>query len=115
MSKQFVKFREYNDNEGESWNFWLQLDGNEAELEKMSANLEKFDSEGWYDLNLKDPIPESEVDILVKHSDSGYMMNENKITGTFTSPEINATDDDEGWEWITDNFYKGDIARHFSE
>ena len=63
------------------------------------------------------PVDESEVDILVKHSRQGYMNYENKVTGTLKLPEIDldrvATDDDAGYEWLDDNFYKGDIARWF--
>lgn len=113
----FVKFTEHNDHEGEDWNFWLQLDGNEADLETLSEFLEQFDPDcESYELDLT-PVPEEEVDILVKHSNQGYMNYENKVSGTMTLPEIDldrvATDDDAGYEWLQDNFYKGDIARSF--
>lgn len=113
----FVKFTEHNDNEGEDWNFWLQLDGNEADLETLQEFLIQFDdNEESYELNMT-PVPESEVDILVKHSGQGYMNYENKVSGVMTLPEIDlervATDDDAGWGWLNDNFYKGDITRCF--
>lgn len=113
----FVKFTEHNDNEGEYWNFWLQLDGNEADLETLAEFLDQFDENAEsYELDMT-PVPESEVDILVKHTGQGYMDYENKVTGTMTLPEIDldavAVDDDEGYEWLNDNFYKGDIARCF--
>lgn len=111
----FVKFTEHNDNEGEDWNFWLQLDGNEADLETLKEFVEQFDENyESYELDLT-PVPESEVDILVKHSGSGYMNYENKVTGVLNLPDIDldavAIDDDKGYEWLQDNFYKGDIAR----
>jgi hypothetical protein len=113
---KFVKFTEHNDNEGESWNFWLQLDGNEAQLKQLQSWLGTFDDDGGsYELDMT-PVDESEVDILVKHSDEGYMDYENKITGTFACPEPDSkaeTDPDEAWEWLNDSFYKGDIARYF--
>lgn len=113
----FVKFTEHNENEGEDWNFWLQLDGNEADIETLQEFLNQFDENGdYYELDLT-PVPESEVDILVKHTGQGYMDYENKVTGTLTLPDIDleavATDDDKGYEWLNDNFYKGDIARSF--
>lgn len=121
MSKQFVKFREYNDNEGESWNFWLQLDDNEAELEKLDKvlNVAEMGGEVNFSLDLKNPIPESEVDILVKHTEGGYMDDHNKVTGKFTMPEIETEEDweeipDELFEQIDDTFYKGNIERHFN-
>ncbi len=114
----FVKFIEHNDNEGEDWNFWLQLDGNSADLETLGEFLAQFDEYGEsYELDLT-PVPESEVDVLVKHSGSGYMNYENKVTGTLTLPEIDletvATDNDKGYEWLNDNFYKGSIAGCFN-
>lgn len=114
---KFVRFTEHNDNEGEDWNFWLQLDGNEADLETLNDFLEQFDPD-WesYELDMT-PVPESEVDILVKHTAQGYMDYENKVTGTLTLPEIDletvANDDEKGYEWLNDNFYKGDIVRWF--
>jgi len=115
----FVKFTEHNDHEGEDWNFWLQLDGNHADLETLGEFLEQFDEYGeTYELDMT-PIPESEVDIVVKHSGQGYMSYNNKVSGILTLPEIDldkvATDDDAGYEWLNDNFYKGYIARHFKE
>lgn len=112
----FVKFTEHNDNEGEDWNFWLQLDGNEDQLNELASWLGTFDDDGEsYELDMT-PVPETEVDILVKHTDQGYMDYENKVTGTFVCPQPSQTaenDPDDAWEWLNDNFYKGDIARLF--
>lgn len=114
----FVKLTEHNDNEGESWNFWLQLDGNEDQLKQLESWIGTFDDYGeGYELNMT-PVPESEVDILVKHSDSGYMQYENKVTGTFTCPQpseavTSGNAGGEGYEWLNDNFYKGGIEGHF--
>lgn len=111
---QFVKFTEHNDHEGENWNFWLQLDGNEKELNKLSDFLTKNDLEEQYDLDMT-PVDEHEVDILVKHTDSGYMYYENKVTGTFTMPEYEDDGlEDSAYEFANDNFYKGDIERCFA-
>lgn len=114
----FVKFTETNDNEGEQWNFWLQLDGNEEQLRELQSWLGTFDDDGEsYELDMT-PVPESEVDILVKHSDEGYFMYENKVEGKFTCPHpsedvTGGNTEDEGYDWLNDNFYKGDIERHF--
>lgn len=114
---KFVKFTENNDNEGESWNFWLQLDGNEAQLKELQSWLGTFDDDGEsYELNMT-PVDESEVDIVVKHTDQGYMDYNNKVTGVFTCPQpegdVANYEADEGWDFLSDNFYKGRIARHF--
>ena len=113
----FVKFTEHNDHEGEDWVFWLQLEGNEADLETLAEFLEQFDPDGEsFELD-GTAVPEEEVDILIKHTGQGYMDYHNKVTGTMTLPEIDlervATDDEAGYEWLQDNFYKGDIARCF--
>lgn len=118
---QFVKFEEYNDNEGEDWNFYLQLDGNEEELKRLEDILNTIEGGGecYYKLNLA-PLEESEIDTLVKHGGSGYMPYHNKVTGKFTCPEIDMEPweyeiPDSAWEFLDDNFYKGDICRHFKE
>lgn len=113
----FVKFTEHNDNEGEDWNFWLQLDHNKADLETLQEFLEQFDPDGEsYELDMT-PVTESEVDVLVKHTRQGYMDYENKVTGTMILPDIDlevvAMNDDAGYDWLNDNFYKGDIERWF--
>lgn len=117
---KFVKFTEHNDHEGETWNFWLQLDGNEAEIEKLSQLLNTFEGGGEisYELNTT-MVLENEVDAVVKHSDQGYMNYHNKVTGTFTCPVVDEKlieDEisDEAFEWLDNQFYKGDIERHFA-
>jgi hypothetical protein len=109
----FVKFTEINDHEGESWNFWLQLDGNKTQLKELESWLGTFDEYGEsYKLDME-PVPEFEVDILVKHSDSGYMQYENKIKGKFICPTPGSEEEENGYRWLNDNFYKGDIKEYF--
>lgn len=122
-SMNFVKFTDTNDNEGESWNFWLQFDGNEVELKKLERILGKFDEGGEtsYSLDMS-LVPESEVNSLVKYTDSGYMDYNNKVTGIFTCPTLSKSIDvfemedeisDEAFEWLDQKFYKGEIQRYF--
>lgn len=104
---KFVKLTENNDNEGESWNFFLQLDGNEKALEQLAVNINTFDdNEESFELNLT-PIDEADVDVLVKHTRQGYFDYENKVTGTFTCPDW------EDYEDFIDDLYKGGIQRYF--
>lgn len=115
---QFVRLTEHNDHEGETWDFWIQKDGNEADLQTLQEFINKFDPDGEsYELNLVEEASEETVDILCKYTQQGYMNYANKVTGTLTLPEIDleraATDDDYGYDWLQDNFYKGDIARHY--
>jgi hypothetical protein len=106
---RFVRFTEENETEGEYWNFWLQVNGNRAELELLRGMLARADEAVTWDLpyTLDDAktVPESEVDTLVDHSGSGYMDYENKVTGVFICPNPDGDPDD--------FFYKGQIKRHF--
>lgn len=118
---KFVQFIENNDHEGESWCSWLQLDGNEAELEKLDKLLDKFEEGGEVSYQYTGiVVDESEVDTLVKYGnfDTGYGEAHTKVTGKFTCPEIDQTSweneiPDEAFEWLDDQFYKGDITNHF--
>lgn len=101
--KEYIKYEEYNDNEGEDWNFYLQAEGNEKEIEKLKNLIDEAEQQETY--RITNFLPENEVDILVKHSDSGYMMFENKITGIMKIPE--------GFE--VDDLYKGGIEKLFTK
>lgn len=84
-TRQFAEFVQNNESEGESWRFWLQLDGNEEAFEALKTLIEDQDEE--YELTGRD-IPEADVDVLVRHRISpGYMHYENKLTGVFTCPD----------------------------
>lgn len=104
---RFVQFTEYSEHEGETWRFWLQTTGNEAELEKLQALLAREEAEQEadpaYELDTEF-TPEAEVDVLVKHSMAGYMEYEHKVTGQFACPE---------YEPGLGSLYKGKIKRCF--
>lgn len=91
----FVKFTEHNDWEGETWHWFLPLDGNEGRLEKLYNLIIDIDPDGdGYELDLEGPLTESEVDILVKHSDRGYCHTYNKVEGVmldFSHSEVTYT------------------------
>lgn len=120
--KQYRRFNEKNDHEGETWAYWLQVDGNELELDKLRQLIEGAEapennggepSEEPYDspYTLTDTvIPGFEVDVLVEHADTGtgYTAAHTKLSGTFTCPEQAA--DIMG---LDDLFYKGSIKDFF--
>lgn len=114
----FVRFTEHNDHEGEVWHYWLQVEGNEHQLQKLRNVIQQYeaaqDSEPEYQLRLDDPpIPESEVDILVKHTKYryGYNPSDNKVTGTLDVPDDLLADHGYGLE--LDRLYKGGIKKLF--
>lgn len=106
----FGRFEEYNDHEGERWSWWLQLDSNENELDKLAGLLieaSEDDSEFPYELT-GDNEDEASVDLLVRFADTGYYPSHNKVVGKLTVPG-NITDHD--WEEL----YKGGVADLFTE
>lgn len=114
--KTFRRFTENNDWEGEVWHFWLQVQGNEVELEKFGQELERLygDSEPatrTYVLS-EEVLPEYDVNILADNADeSGYMADQQVVEGVFTCPDIDGTDAEDLYKGgIADFFAKGDVA-----
>lgn len=78
----FAKFTEYNEWEGETWHYFLPVDGNQSGLAKLERILGQYDpSQEHFELNLTDLVPEWEVDVLVKHTDVFYRPVYTKVTG----------------------------------
>jgi hypothetical protein len=107
---EFVRFREVNDHEGETWNTWLQVDGNEEELRKLDALLADVEREVEYDfpysLHAEDVEPEDVVDKLCEYAESGYGRSHDKVTGKFICPDSLGE--------YADDLYKGGIKDYFS-
>lgn len=110
----FVEFEEINEHEGERWKFWLQFDGNEAEIAKLEQLLSNPEIEG-YELSYIH-LEEHEVDVLVEHGGWGYMNNHNKVKGEFVCPDYESDHDGMGVQEFCDTmFYKGRIEHWFKE
>jgi hypothetical protein len=100
LERQFIKLTEHNDWEGESWNFYFPKANNEEALDFI---LSKIVNNEEYEI-AEETIAESEVDILVKHTDSGYMDYENKVNGILDINKLKSCD------WENDNpLYKGNL------
>lgn len=110
-SKRFVPFVEENDWEGETWTFWLQLDGNEDELVHL---YELLSDQETYTLDLNDVESEDAVDRIVARAGVGYFHSDNKVTGRFVCPQPTG-DWGNRQEFLDDKFYKGRIEDHFRE
>jgi hypothetical protein len=76
--KEFYQIIEHNEWEGETWKFFLVKEGNEKFIEKFKNAIKRFDEYEEYFEIKEELVPEFEVDILVKHADSKYMMSHNK-------------------------------------
>jgi hypothetical protein len=111
-SKRFVPFTEENEWEGETWIFWLQLDGNEDELVRLHELTYESDT---YHLNLDDIESERTVDRMVRRAEVGYMYSDNKVTGRFLCPELTTKEHLRLNEVLNDLFYKGGIQTYFRE
>lgn len=100
---RYLRFTEDNDWEGESWFFYLPIEGNEASLEHLRALIAESD---WYSLS-DATFSKRSVKTIVKHSQCGYMKYENRARGVFKPPvDIDWTDEDP--------FNKGGILDFFS-
>lgn len=95
----FVAFYEKCEWEGETWRFWLQVDGNEEVIESVRRHLANYndsddddDSEdSAWELS-EEVLPEYDVNILVNNSMSGYMAYEHKVVGIMSIPDDFHTD-----------------------
>lgn len=107
---RFMKFKEYCDWEGEIWFFWLQVDGNEDELDNFGVVLREAyeDDEGEFWLYEDDIIEEEFVDCLVEHGNvSTYTQTHSKITGEFKGVALSQV--------YAGDIYKGKIENFFKE
>jgi hypothetical protein len=84
----YATLTEHNEWEGETWHFYVPIAGNEDALGQLAAALGGLES-SWagepedspYELDME-PVPESEVDVLVKRGgDTDYMAAHNKLAG----------------------------------
>lgn len=121
---KFVKLTEKNEHEGETWRFWLQVDGNEQELLRLHVALDSLkvlyrDGEPGspFVLDLVSHAKEeSYVDALVEQADEeegGYMASDHKITGVLRVPNWPAPED--FGSRMEQDLYKGGIRDLYRE
>ena len=102
--RQYYRFTESNDNEGETWRFYLPL--NLSEHAVITKAIFSDDIDNPYKLSDK-PISEANVDIIIQNAkdddDCGYMFSHNKCD--VVSPEVLKAL--ETYTWEDDILYKG--------
>lgn len=90
MAPEYVKLTEHNEWEGETWHFYIPLDGNKDTLDRLADALSILagaDEEPEFELELA-PMTETEVDTLVRHGgDTDYMAAHNKLEGRLVLPD----------------------------
>ncbi len=105
-NKSYMRFTEQNEWEGETWNFYIPVEGNEKELKKLKKlvdEIEAREQNGQYTMGEK-LYDEKTVDVLCENSEGGYMSVHNKLKGLLKLPK-------KGKE---DPFYKGGINKMMS-
>lgn len=105
-SKKFTQLIEHNQHEGESWSFWLQVDGNEDALNELSNLIEEEELQETYELT-DVTIYEWELDTLINYGNFGYgyMNQHHKVAGKLTFTD----------EFHVDDIYKGRIEDFYKE
>lgn len=96
----YATFTEDNEWEGETWRFYIPVEGNEASLQMLADRTMQMEGYG-VDLT---PLDEATVDARVAApDDTDYMAAHNKLAGTLSIPTADDTD-------LLDVIYKGGIA-----
>jgi hypothetical protein len=121
--RRFVRLKETNDHEGETWYWYLPVKGNQVLLKALGDIIREYSNEDEFELDLDNTLSESEVDILVKHGNDTtmYQSQFNKITGTMKpfrpSDLVHRFGDYDGQPgWLElDGLYKGGVASLFED
>lgn len=96
--KTYVKFTEHNDWEGETWHFYIPIQGNELTLDRIG---ELINGNEFYELKRKKEYTEQEVDFLCgEEGSTTYMNQHNKVKSINKLPLVVDFE-------IDDPFYKG--------
>lgn len=99
---RYVQFTEVNDWEGETWYFYLPLEGNAREIGRLAYLIRDSES---YDIDFTQ-LTEEQVDTLVEFGGAGYLYYHNKVEGDLQ-------DLPEELDPENDPFYKGGIEEFF--
>lgn len=91
--------------EGETWHTFILERGNEEFLQDLKNAIDKYPDlkggDNYIELH-NNQVAEADIDVLLKHGDSGYFDQFNKFEGTIDSSKI----DDSSGEAFVESFYK---------
>lgn len=96
---EYVKLTEYNEWEGETWHFWIPIEGNRDSIISLAQYIKGYEDN--FELH-NGATPEEEVDILVKHEGGSYMAEHTKLEGLLDWEELKESHPSEA-------LYKGGI------
>jgi hypothetical protein len=93
MTNTYTPLIENNDHEGETWTWWIQVEGNESTLDLIRGTLaecrseseyfEKYDLPEWPN---GDRITDEQLAVLRRWSDGGYYRAHNPVYGVLVPP-----------------------------
>jgi len=101
LKNPYVCFIEHNDWEGETWRFYIPINGNEADLAKVRELITGSD----YELVDEPQWSKAEVKKLERAGGYGYMNYHNLAAGFKQLPDSINWDEE-------DPFYKGGLIRY---
>ncbi len=96
---KYYRLTEHNEWEGETWHFYIPVDGNEEELEKLRSSI---DGE-IYKLSKKTYEEDKITTLCEDDDDAGYMAKHNKLEGKFVFEQPSDKN--------TEPLYKGGIRK----
>ncbi|WP_029931069.1 hypothetical protein [Nocardia otitidiscaviarum] len=110
MTTTYGRLIEYNDWEGETWNFWLAVDGNGPALDRLVEFVAKrYGDDDPQPFRFTDDLLSAEqVDLLVRFAECDYMPTHNRVDGVLTLPGELGDD-------FARKLYKGGIKGFFTE
>lgn len=74
MTTNYLRFTEINEHEGETWRFYIPVEGNQDAIDRLSRVLEAHDLTETFKFNAT-PAPESVVDTIVAEALEDYEEN----------------------------------------
>lgn len=99
---RYAVFEEDNEWEGETWAFYIPIDDNKEELNRLLYFVDALDIDSPYSMGDADStLSEEEVDTLINHGDAGYLPLHNKLAGKLLVPD----------DLREDDLYKGGIEK----
>lgn len=102
---EYYVLSEYNDNEGETWLYFIPYQGNEEALEFLDDMLAEYDSEGDYEGSVND----FHTDTLRRlPKTGGYMSSPRIFDGLLDLDKMRSLD----WDGLAP-IYKGGISKLF--
>lgn len=102
--KYYFEFKENCSWEGETWRWYIPIDGNEKNITFLKKEIEKFPN-----FTISEKIfDEREVDILVENTSVGYMASHDKLEGKLDFSDY----PEKSTNGAEDPFYKGDIREY---